>query len=108
MSNWKALQDAVKTRFGSELDHEALLFIIGLQELAQVNRSFKKQEKLEIMHIAVCVLLAPYGFYKYTGRDADGWPHFESLKSLPSLTPKQQHRLVTEAMLHYFTNQELI
>ena len=61
MSNWKALQDAVKTRFGSELDHEALLFIIGLQELAQVNRSFKKQEKLEIMHIAVCVLLAPYG-----------------------------------------------
>lgn len=108
MSNWKALQEVAKARFGTELDHEALLFIIGLQELAMVNRSFKKQEKLEIMHIAVCVILEPYGFYKYSGRDAEGWPHFEALKPLPGLSPKQQHRLITEAMLQYFKNQDLI
>jgi hypothetical protein len=108
MSDWKTLQKVFKKQFGSELDHEAVLFLIGIQELGMVKTKFKKQEKMDLMHIALCVILEPYGFYTYTGRDADGWPHFKSLKALPFLVSKQQHRLVTEAIVTYFIKQGLI
>lgn len=36
------------------------------------------------MHIAICRLLEPYGYYEFDFRDADGWPHYKVLKELPS------------------------
>jgi len=29
------------------------------------------------MHIAICTLLAPYGYYEYEGTDEEGWPHWK-------------------------------
>ena len=43
MSDWKTLQKVFKKQFGSELDHEAVLFLIGIQELGMVKSKFKKQ-----------------------------------------------------------------
>ena len=37
----------------------------------------QKQEKMDLMHVAVCTVLVPQGFYEFKGRDDDGWPHFE-------------------------------
>jgi hypothetical protein len=31
------------------------------------------------MHIAVCTLLMPSGYYELEGKDSDGWPHFRQL-----------------------------
>ena len=45
MSDWKTLQKVFKKQFGSELDHEAVLFLIGIQELGMVKTKFKKQKK---------------------------------------------------------------
>ena len=45
MSDWKTLQKVFKKQFGSELDHEAVLFLIGIQELGMVKTKFKKQFK---------------------------------------------------------------
>jgi hypothetical protein len=33
----------------------------------------KKDEKLNLMHIAICRLLEPYGFYEFEVFDEDGW-----------------------------------
>lgn len=84
------------------LDLNALLFLIGVQELGQHAREFKKDEKIALMHIAICVVLLPFGYYKEVGRDADGWPHFERVKELPLLGPGEQERLMKEAVLNYF------
>lgn len=54
------------------------------------------------MHIAICVVLLPFGYYKELGRDADGWPHFERVKELPALAGEEQERLMKEAVLAYF------
>lgn len=101
-NDWQLLQDKLKARFGSEMEHDAILFLIGVQELGKLNQKFKKDQKMEIMHIAICTLLSPFGFYEYKGRDEDGWPHWEVKEQLPHLEAKQQNKLINEAILEYF------
>jgi len=100
---WRELVTRLSARFDAgTMDLNALLFLIGVQELGQGARDFKKDEKVALMHIAICVVLRPYGYYKELGRDADGWPHFERVKDLPPLGPEEQERLMREAVLAYF------
>lgn len=100
---WRDLTSALSKRFDAgTLDLNSILFLIGIQELGQHAREFKKDEKVALMHIAICVVLLPYGYYKELGRDADGWPHFERVVELPPLGPEEQERLMKEAVLAYF------
>lgn len=99
---WRDLLKALEARFSGPVDLNGIIFLVGVQELGQHAREFKKDEKVSLMHIAICVLLAPYGYYKELGRDADGWPHFERVKDLPPLNEKEQERLMKEAVLDYF------
>lgn len=99
---WRELMKNLEVRFGMPVDLNGLLFLIGVQELGQPARVFKKDEKVNLMHIAISVLLTPYGYYRELGRDADGWPHFERVKELPLLNAKEQERLMKEAVLGYF------
>ncbi len=101
-SRWEILQKKLEQRFGMPVDYAGILFLIGLQELGKPFKKYKKDEKLAIMHIAVCTLLEPYGIYKYIGKDADGWPHWELQEELPPLSDAQQNKLITEAILDYF------
>ena len=100
---WRDLLKAQTERFGQPVDLNGLLFLIGVQELGQDVRTYKKDEKVNLMHIAICVLLVPYGYYKELGRDPDGWPHFERVKDLPPLEAKEQERLMKEAILADFS-----
>jgi hypothetical protein len=84
------------------MDLQAVLFLIGVQELGQGYRKFKKDEKVDLMHVALCTLLEPYGYYEYEGRDEQGWPHFSPVDKLPALDASQQERLVKEAAINYF------
>lgn len=99
---WRELVARLSTRFDAPLDLNAIIFLVGVQELGQHAREFKKEEKVNLMHIGICVLLTPFGYYKEMGRDADGWPHFERVNDLPALGPKEQERLMKEALLTYF------
>lgn len=104
-SNWKVLQNKLEERFGSEMDYDAILYLIGLQELGKIHQPFKKDEKLEVIHIAICTLLEPFGFYEYKGRDEEGWPHWELKENLPFLDSKQQNNLMTDAIVEYFKKE---
>ena len=98
----------MKERFGGEMDFDAILFLIGLQELGKPFKKYKKHEKLEVMHVAICTLLEPFGFYEYKGRDDEGWPHWELKENLPHLESKQQNKLIIDAIIDYFKKEELI
>jgi hypothetical protein len=100
-TQFRDLLTELEPEFGP-LDLQALIFIIGVQELGHDHREFKKDEKVNIMHIAVCTLLSPFGFYEYEGRDKDDWPHFKVLKELPNLNQREQEHLMKEAILVYF------
>lgn len=101
-SDWQILQEKLKDRFGNEMDYDAILFLIGLQELNKPYRKYKKDEKLEVMHIAICTLLEPFGFYEFAGKDEDGWPHWNLKENLPHLDAKQQNKLIIDAIIDYF------
>lgn len=101
-SDWQRLQVKVKERFDEELDVQALLFLIGVQELGKIHQKFKKDDKVNVMHIAICTLLEPYGYYEFEGRDGDGWPHWKLTENLPPLAAAQQNKLIIDAMIDYF------
>ena len=101
-SDWERLQIKLKERFDGEMDYDSILFMIGLQELSKPFKKCKKDEKLEVMHIAICTLLEPYGFYEFLGRDEEGWPHWELVQNLPHLDAKQQNKLIIDSIIDYF------
>jgi len=107
-SEWQQLQEKLKERFGEELDMDALIFLIGLQELGKPFQKYKKDEKLGIMHVGICTLLEPFSFYKYEGKDDDGWPHWSLNEQIPHLDAKQQNKLMVDAIIDYFKKEAFI
>lgn len=100
--DWMSLTKKLEAKFSMDLDLQSILFLIGVQELGQGYRKFKKNEKLDLMHIAICTILEPYKYYTYAGKDGDGWPHFDKNSDMPELNPKEQEKLMKEAILEYF------
>ncbi len=105
---YEKVLEQLAPQFGSEIDEQAILFLIGIQELGKGNIKSSKNEKLDIMHIAICTLLTPYGYYEFEGLDKDGWPHWKVNEKLPPLKPVQQHILIRQAIVDYFKKNELI
>ncbi len=99
---WRATVKTASKHFHEELDLQSILFVLGLQELNKGYVDLTKDQKLEVMHIAICTLLEPYGYYHFRGRDQDGWPHFERRESIPLLNEKEQEKLLKEAVIDYF------
>jgi len=99
---WQKTVKQLSSQFGEELDLKGILFLIGVQELGKGRKVFSKDEKLGLIHIAVCLLLEDYGYYIYEGKDADSWPHWKSTEKLPSLKPLEQERLIKQAIVLYF------
>ena len=107
---WEEVVKLLSNRFadGEVLDLDAIIYLIGLQELGQLHRKFKKDEKLNLMHIAICRLLEPYGFYEFDFFDNEGWPHYKIKEELPPLKAGEQSVLMKEAIVNYFIEKELI
>jgi hypothetical protein len=104
---FQKLTKKLEDMFGEGLDTQAILFLIGVQELGLGYQEFKKHEKTDLMHVAICTLLEPYGYYTYDGKDNDNWPHFTLNKNLPLLNEREQQHLIKEAMLEYFKENEI-
>lgn len=98
---WVKAMAQLEERFGQPMDLQSALYIIGVNELGQGPRRFNKDQKLDVMHVAVCALLEPYGYYQFDGKDKDGWPHFSRTERLPKLGPKEQEQMMREAVLSY-------
>lgn len=107
---WDKVVTLLSDRFsqGEDLDLEGIIYLIGVQELGKVHHKFKKDEKVNLMHIAICRLLEPYGYYEFDYFDRDGWPHYKVKEALPPLKAGEQSVLMKEAIVNYFLEKELI
>ena len=85
-------------------DLNGILFLIGIQELGRWNEKFTKEEKQDLMHVAVCELLSKDGYFEFEGRDADGWPHYKELRPIGIDGVKNQERLLKIKAIEYFKN----
>ena len=103
VEEWLKVEKMVFKRFGEKLDEQTILFIIGLQELGKGDADYKKEEKLDIIHIGVCTVLSEFGYYEFIGKDDDGWPHFKNIKKLPNeIQGERQESLIKQAIIKYF------
>jgi hypothetical protein len=101
---WWQLEEKLMERFGKKPDMEAILFLIGVQELGLIDEKFSKEQKQDLMHIAVCSLFAASGYYEMEAVDADGWPHYKQLKALPDMDMIAQENFMKDHVLLYFEN----
>ena len=99
---WWTLEAKLVERFGKKPDMEAVLFLIGVQEFGDIRKKFSKEQKQDLMHVAVCSLFAQSGFYELEGVDEDGWPHFRQLKALPVMNMPEQENFLKDHVLLYF------
>lgn len=107
---WEHIQKMIADRFtdGETPDEDGILFLIGVRELGSARQKFKKDEKLDLLHIAICRVLLPYGYYRRTGLDEEGWPHYELVEKLPPLKSGEQGVLMKQAIIRYFEEEELL
>lgn len=107
---WNTVVSLLSTKFadGDILDLDAIIYLIGVQELGKFNSEFQKDEKVNLMHIAICRLLEPYGYYEFEYFDNDGWPHYIIKEELPPLKAGEQSVLMKDAIVNYFLEKELI
>ena len=99
---WWNLEAKLAKRFGKKPDLEAILFLIGIQEFGQIREKFTKEQKQDLMHVAVCKLLSQTGFYQLEKMDEEGWPHFKQLKSMPEMSSTEQENFLKDHILLYF------
>ena len=107
---WDLLVQKLSNKFsdGDPLELDAIIYLVGVQELGQYHRRYKKDDKLDLMHIAICRLLEPYGYYEFDFFDDDGWPHYKIKENLPPLKAGEQAVLMKEAIVDYFLEKEYI
>ena len=101
-TKWDELCNRLEKDFGEPPDLQVVLFLIGVQELGRGPQKYTKDEKQDLMHIAVCRLLSNYGYYELEGLDQDGWPHWKLVNKLPPLTLREQDLLLKQAAVEYF------
>ena len=107
---WELVVEKLSAQFadGEPLDLDAIIYLIGVQELGKIHNTFKKEHKLDLMHIAICKLLVPYGYYEFDYVDEEGWPHYKVIEQLPFLKAGEQSVLMKEAIVNYFLETEFI
>jgi len=105
---WLRVQHLVKNAMRRETmpDLNMVLFLIGIQELGRWKKGFTKEEKQDLMHVAVCRLLQYEGFFDFVGRDEDGWPHYRQVVEMPPANTMDQERTLKINAIRYFKELE--
>ena len=101
---WIILEADLVEKFGKKPNMEAILFLIGMNEYrGRIPKiKFSKEQKQDLMHIAVCTLLGQIGYYEDAGRDEEGWPHFHELQRPDIGDLPQQEIVLKECIMMYF------
>lgn len=107
--NWERVEDFVKDTIGTKPnDLKGYLFIIGVQVLGKGARYFSKEQKQDLIHIALCEIFISKGYYTFSHRDEDGWPHYDLTENIPHEKLFGQENLIKEQIVNYFTQNEYI
>jgi len=102
--SWQSLLDKLEELIGRRpKDLNAVLFLIGVQELGKGSIPFSKEEKQDLMHIAICKVLSYSGFYELEGLDEQGWPHWKLVNKPPNFGLIEQEKLLKIHVLEYFS-----
>lgn len=100
---WLRVRHWFQERLGLERlpDLQGILFLIGIQELGQVRPEYTKEEKQDLMHMAVCRLLSMDGYAELEGYDDEGWAHWKITAAPPYKGLEQQETWLKGKIIEY-------
>ena len=104
---WDEVLNHITGVFNSKPDMNMVLLAIGIREFGLV-KDFSKEEKVKLMHIAVCRLFSVSGYYSLLGVDSKGWPNWEKNKDLPYADIFEQESLLRQHIVHYYEEEEIL
>jgi hypothetical protein len=103
---WNSLLLQIEKMLGQKpKDLNGVLFLIGVQELGKGYQLFTKEQKQDLLHIAICKVLSFSGYYALEGLDKDGWPHWKLIKKLPRFDLLEQEKVLKMHVLEYFEKE---
>lgn len=102
---WKKAEHFFHAISPKKPDLNGILFLIGVQELGKGVLNFSKEEKQDLMHIAICKILEPSGYYRFEGLDEQGWPHYKSVMPVPFLNLLDQEKFLKIHIIEYLENE---
>jgi hypothetical protein len=73
-----------------------------MQETGFMQENISKEQKQDLMHVAVCKVLSQSGYYFLEGNDEEGWPHYKQVKELPVMIAHEQENFIKDHVLLYF------
>ncbi len=105
---WGQLLNKLEKLIGKRPENlDSVLFLIGVQELGQGPKNFSKEEKQDLMHIAICRVLSKSGFYELEGSDKEGWPCWKLIKPLPQISLTEQEKVLKMHIIDYFEDEQI-
>lgn len=105
---WFKIRELFKKRFNKTPDLSAILYVVGMRELGSTQQKFKKEEKVQLMHIATCRVLSTSGHYELVGKDENDWPVWKLREKLPNQDMLEQEMYLRHHIVNYFEEEELI
>lgn len=106
--DWLKVREYVNRVFNKKPDLNAILFLIGLNELGIIKSEWSKEEKQDLMHVGLCTIFLKDSYFKFIGNDQDGWPHFEKAGDIDVGNLRQQEFLIKSRAIRYFKEKSLI
>ncbi len=104
--HWELVLDHLEKVVGKRPGSlNSVLFLIGVRELGKGKKRFSKEQKQDLIHIAICKLMSLSGYYTLEGLDEDGWPHWKLVKKLPHVDMLDQEKLLKMHIIEYFDNE---
>jgi hypothetical protein len=106
VAEWDELLTVLESLLGKKpADLNSVLFLIGVQELGKGPITYTKEQKQDLMHIAICKVLSLSGFYELEGLDNEGWPHWKVVEKLPHFNLISQETLLKIHVIKYFKEE---
>ena len=109
LNDWEKVETIITKMAGkTPADLKGYLFLIGVQTLGKGARHFSKEQKQDLIHVAICEIFTLKGYYKFSHVDKDGWPHYDLTENLPHKKLFGQEELIKEQIIAYFRHHDLI
>ena len=103
---WERVLDHLEKTVGKRPKGiNSVLFLIGVRELGKGKKQYSKEQKQDLIHIAICKLLSLSGYYTLEGLDEEGWPHWKLVKKLPHVDMLDQEKLLKMHIIEYFDHE---
>lgn len=97
-------------QFNVEPTLEAILFLIGIQELGRGLQEFNRDEKMDLIQLGTLRVLSEFEYYEKAGEtDRDEWPIYQRNENLVLPEGSNQEEALKKGIVKYFLgNQDLL